>query len=123
MSLSDRLSSLSELCTGVEAFEVKHIRLNKVFFHLVELVAADGVDVATLQLFLEDLGNRNLAEICAHAKKIAVEHETVFLILHLGGEVRLILLLCWELLRGSWVVITVRSIAHVIIRKLILYNN
>lgn len=122
MSLSNRWSCLSELCAGVEALEVKHVSLNEVLFHLVEFVAADGVDVATLQLLFEDLGDRNLTQVGAHAKEVPVQHETVLLILHLGREVGLILLLGWELLRECRVIITVRFIAHVINGKLIYYN-
>ena len=125
MSLSNLWNWLSELCAWVEALEVKDVSLSKVFFHLVEFIAADGVDVATLELLLEDLGNRDLTQVGAHAEEVAVEHETVLLILHLCWEVRLVLLLCGELLRHCWVIITVRLIAHFfIIGKLIIkdYN-
>ena len=125
MSLSNLWNWLSELCAWVEALEVEDISLSKVFFHLVEFVAADGVDVATLELLLKDLRDRDLTQVGAHAEEVAVEHETVLLILHLRWEVRLILLLRGELLRNCGVVITVGLIAHfVIIGKLIIkdYN-
>ena len=112
MSLSNLWNGFSELCAWVEALEVKDVSLNKVFFHLVELVAAHGVDVAALQLLLEDLGDRDLTQVGADAEEVAVEHETVLLVLHLRGEVRLVLLLGRELLRGRWVIITVGFIAH-----------
>ena len=125
MSLSNLWNWLSELCAWVEALEVEDISLSKVFFHLIEFVAADGVDVATLELLLKDLRDGDLTQVGAHAEEVPVEHEAVLLILHLGGEVRLVLLLRGELLRDCGVVITVGLIAHfVIIGKLIIkdYN-
>ena len=67
MSLSNLWNWLSELCAWVEALEFKDVSLNKVFFHLVEFVAADCVDVATLELLLEDLRDRDLTQVSAHA--------------------------------------------------------
>ncbi len=125
MSLSNLWNWLSELCAWVEALEVEDISLSKVFFHLIEFVAADGVDVATLELLLKDLRDGDLTQVGAHAEEVAVEHEAVLLILHLRGEVRLVLLLRGELLRDCGVVITVGLIAHFfIIGKLIIkdYN-
>ena len=55
----------SQLRAGVEALEVENVSLNEVLLHLVKLVPADGIDVATLQLLLEDLRDRNLTEIGA----------------------------------------------------------
>ena len=126
MSLSNLWNWLSELCAWVEALEVEDVSLGEVFFHLVEFVAADGVDVETLELLLEDLGDRDLAQVGAHAEQVAVQHETVLLILHLGGEGRLVLLLSGELLRDCRVIVTVGFIAHFVnIGKLIIkdYNN
>ncbi len=125
MSLSNLWNWLSELCAWVEALEVEDISLSKVFFHLIEFVAADGVDVATLELLLKDLRDGDLTQVGAHAEEVPVEHEAVLLILHLRGEVRLVLLLRGELLRDCGVVITVGLIAHFfIIGKLIIkdYN-
>jgi hypothetical protein len=64
-----------------------------------------------------------LTQVGAHAEEVAVEHETVLLILHLCGEVCLVLLLCGELLRHSWVIITVRFIAHVVIIGKLIIND
>lgn len=112
MSASNQLFCRSDLRAGVETLEVKHVGLNEVLLHLVELVAADGVDVTALQLLLKDLWNGNLTQISAHTEKVAVQHKAVPLILHLGGESSLVLLLRGELLGGRWVIISVRFIAH-----------
>ena len=104
----------SQLRAGVEALEVENVSLNEVLLHLVKLVPADGIDVATLQLLLEDLRDGNLTEIGADTQEVAVEHESVLLILHLRRELCLVLLLRGELLRHRRVIITVSPIAHVL---------
>ena len=57
----------SQLCTRVEALEVEDVALDELLLHLVEFVAADCVDVATLELLLEDLRDRDLTQVSAHA--------------------------------------------------------
>ena len=100
---------------GVEALEVENVSLNEVLLHLVKLVPADGIDVATLQLLLEDLRDGNLTEIGADTQEVAVEHECVLFILHLRWELCLVLLLRGKLLRHRRVIITVSPIAHVLL--------
>ncbi len=109
----------------MEALEVEDVSLDEVLLHLVELVAADGVDIATLQLLLEDLRDRDLRQVGTHTQEVPVEHEGVFVVLHLSGELSLILLLGGELLRGRRVEISVGTSAHVFVSiyyKIIAFN-
>ena len=59
LSTSDHLFSESRrsLKVGAEALIFEDISINEVLFHLKELIAAHSVDIATLQLLFEDLGN------------------------------------------------------------------
>lgn len=60
--------------------------------HLEELVPAHRVDVAALELLFEDLRDRDLAQVGAHAQHVAVHDESVLVVAHLGREGRLHLL-------------------------------
>ena len=72
------------------------------FFHLIELIAANSIDIATLELSLEDLGDRDLTELGANTEEIPIHDEGVFIVGHLGGKGSLIFLLCGILLRETW---------------------
>jgi hypothetical protein len=63
------------------------------FLHLEQFISAHGVDVASLELLLENLGNRDLTEVGADAEHVAVDDEGVLVVGHLGREGGLHLLL------------------------------
>ena len=114
LSTSDHLLSVkrTSLEVGAEALVFEDIGINEVLFHLIELIAAYSVDIATLQLLFEDLGDRNLTQIGAHTHEVTVQYESVLVIVHLGRELRLILLLTGELLDVGGHKISVCSLAH-----------
>jgi hypothetical protein len=87
------LEKSSSLKFRAEAFVFEDISVEEVFFHLIELVAADSVDITSLKLLLEDLGNRNLTQVCAHTEEITIHNESILIVFHLGGEGCLIFLL------------------------------
>ena len=114
LSTSDHLLSVkrTSLEVGAEALVFEDIGIHEVLFHLIELIAAYCVDIATLQLLFEDLGDGNLTQIGAHTHKLTVQYESVLVIVHLGWELRLILLLTGELLDVGGHKISVCSLAH-----------
>ena len=54
--------------------------------HLIKLITAHGVDVATLELLLKDLGNRDLRQVGRHAQHVRVHDASILIVLHLGRE-------------------------------------
>ena len=100
LSTSDHLISemRSSLEVGAEALVFEDISIHEVLFHLIKLIAAYCVDIATLQLLFEDLRNGDLTQIGAHTHEVTVQNESVLVIVHLGRELSLILLLSGELL-------------------------
>jgi hypothetical protein len=104
----------------VEALEVEDIGLEEMFFHLVKFIAANSVDITTLELLLEDLRHSNLTQVSAHAGEVPVHHEGILVILHLGWEICLILLLGREFLGGLREEVSIGLVAHVYILLFIL---
>jgi hypothetical protein len=102
----------TSLEVGAEALVFEDIGIHEVLFHLIELIAAYCVDIATLQLLFEDLWDGNLTQIGAHTHEVTVQYESVLVIVHLGRELRLILLLTGELLDVGGHKISVCSLAH-----------
>jgi hypothetical protein len=100
LSTSDHIFSemRNSLEVWAEALVFENISIHEVLFHLIELIATYSVDITTLQLLFEDLGNRNLTQIGAHTHEVTVQNESVLVIVHLGRELSLILLLSGELL-------------------------
>lgn len=99
---------------GVEALVVENVRLEEVLLHLEELVPAHGVDVAALELLLEDLRDRDLAQVGAHAQHVAVHDEGVLVVAHLGREGSLHLLGRWVFHSVLGKEVSVSVVAHVI---------
>ena len=50
--------------------EIKHVGLGELLLHLVKLVGAHCFEVSSLQLFLQELGDRNLVEEFCRATEV-----------------------------------------------------
>ncbi len=96
----------------VEVLGLEDIHVNEVFLHLVELVAADCVNIATLQLLLKNLRHRNLAQVGAHTQEIPVHNELVLIVGELAGGFAFDFLLGGELLGESGDEVSVGTVAH-----------
>ena len=89
---------MCSLRCGVEALGLEDVHVDEVLLHLVEFVAAHGVDVATLELLLQDLRHRDLTQVCAHTQQVPIHDEGVLLIGKLAGVLSLNFLLGGEFL-------------------------
>ncbi len=95
----------------MEVLVIKEVFV-EVLLHLVELIAANGVNIWSIELLLQNLGDSDLTQIVSHTEHVSAQDPCVLIILQLSWEHRFDFLFGWVLLCCLRIVITVLSCAH-----------
>ena len=81
--LNNKTVLLTTLCSVLvdKAGQIEHVGLGELLLHLVELVGTNCVEVSSLQLLLQELGDRNLIQEACHATHVVGDQLLVLIVL------------------------------------------